>query len=419
MRVTQGMLVRGYNKNLTRNIQNLAESNNRILTGRKFNYVSENTGASARSFSVREQIYKNEIYLDNASQAKGELATAEDNINGMNSLLKTTIERVIEGLSDTKDTVERSILGEDVDKMAEQVLKLANSRYGDKYVFGGSANGKPPFEVGDDGHLMFNGQSVGKDKPFPENIDTYTDIGLGMKTEDKLVAMGKVQPDGVTASGVSEATRGKELKVSFSQSPTAPDTIVVTMENDLGDQIATKEIPADQLDNIEIGGVSIFSKDKFQTTTGDITIPIMQKPVVDPKSAFNPRTSGIDVLGFGTNEKDGFANNIYEVMKEIASTLKTEPFDRDKLNNLLDVAKDRQNGLVISLTNVGTRDKFLDYNISRLESEASTLQKTRKSVEDVNIEEESIFSKMYESSWLITLQLGTKIIPPSIFDYMR
>ncbi|MEG1448526.1 MAG: FgL, flagellar protein, partial [Oscillospiraceae bacterium] len=63
MRVTQGMVIRSYNKNLSRNIKSLADSNERLSTKRKLNRVSDDTAAVAKSFTIREQIYKNEIYL--------------------------------------------------------------------------------------------------------------------------------------------------------------------------------------------------------------------------------------------------------------------------------------------------------------------------------------------------------------------
>lgn len=423
MRVTQGMLIRNYSKNLTRNIKNLADSNERLATKRKFNRVSDDTAASAKSFSIREQLYKNEIYLQNATQAKGELAAAEDNISGINNLLKSTIDRVIEGLSDTKDASQRKILAEDIDKMADQVLTLINNRYSDKFVFGGSANEEPPFKVGEDGHLLFNGQSVLKEKPFPQNIDTYVDIGLGLYTTDKFVAIGNATSQNpadakITISGVSKATSGTKLDVSFAADPADPQNLVATMKDEGGNVIGTGTFPKDVTDHIEIGGVSIFS-DKPFVAGQSIEVPIMEKPVVEPASAFNPRTSGIDVLGYGVDETTGLPNNVYEIMKEMSKCLKEDNLDRDRLNALLEAGHQKQNGVVIALTNVGTKSKFIEYNVDRLTADNATLQKTRSDVEDVKMEEESIFNKVYESSWLITLQLGTKIIPPSIFDYMR
>ncbi|MEG1448525.1 MAG: hypothetical protein RSC41_04255, partial [Oscillospiraceae bacterium] len=353
--------------------------------------------------------------------AQGELSAAEDNIKGINELFKTTIERLTEGNSDTKDHAQRQILAEDIDNMAEQVLKLINGRFTDKYVFGGSSNGQTPFTIGKDGHLQFNGQSVLLDKPFPENIETYIDIGLGMVAKDAFVAMGKPSSTNagatITATGISEGTVAGDYKIEITKDATDPEKLKITMKDVNGNQVGDVSTINKDEKRFSVGGVTIFSDTKL--ADGEtITVPVSKKPVVDPSSAFNPRTSGIDVLGCGMNE-DGFPNNIYEIMKEMSAELKKESPDKQKLSDLLTASKDRQNKLIISLTNVGTKSQFVTYNVDRLKAEESTLQATRSKIEDVNVEQESIFNKVYESNWLITLQLGTKIIPPSIFDYMR
>lgn len=422
MRVTQGMLIRSYNKNLTRNIKTLADSNERLNSKRKFNRVSDDTAAAAKSFTIREQIYKNEIYLENATNAEGELSAAEDNIKGINDLFKTAMERLQEGISDTKDADQRKILAEDIDNMAEQVLKLINSRFSDKHIFGGSSNGQSPFVVGKDGHLEFNGQSVLLDKPFPENIETYVDIGLGLKTKDGYVAMGKPTSTNaaatITSTGITQGTVDGNYTIDITVDAGDPTKLNVVMKDSAGNAVGDPATINKGDKRFTVGGVTIFSDKEF--ADGEkLTVPVSKKPVVDPSSAFNPRTSGIDVIGCGINAKDGFPNNIYEVMKEISSELKKDPKDTEKLSSLLTAAKDRQNNLIMSLTNVGTKTTFVRYNVDRLKAEEATLQKVRSTIEDVNVEEESIYNKVYESNWLITLQLGTKIIPPSIFDFMR
>jgi flagellar hook-associated protein 3 FlgL len=47
------------------------------------------------------------------------------------------------------------------------------------------------------------------------------------------------------------------------------------------------------------------------------------------------------------------------------------------------------------------------------------LKKRQQSLEGVNLETEAVNNKSYESAWMVTLQLGSSIIPPSIFDFMK
>ena len=44
---------------------------------------------------------------------------------------------------------------------------------------------------------------------------------------------------------------------------------------------------------------------------------------------------------------------------------------------------------------------------------------TQKNLEAVSVETEAVNNKSYETAWMVTLQLGSSIIPPSIFDFMK
>lgn len=72
-----------------------------------------------------------------------------------------------------------------------------------------------------------------------------------------------------------------------------------------------------------------------------------------------------------------------------------------------------------TIAEIGTRDSLLERTQDRLEADQINLKKHQNELESVNLEEESINNKSYEMAWMVTLQLGNKIIPASIFDFMR
>ena len=47
------------------------------------------------------------------------------------------------------------------------------------------------------------------------------------------------------------------------------------------------------------------------------------------------------------------------------------------------------------------------------------LKERQKDLEAVDLAGESINNKAYEAAWMVTLQLGSSLIPPSIFDFMK
>ena len=140
---------------------------------------------------------------------------------------------------------------------------------------------------------------------------------------------------------------------------------------------------------------------------------------VDDRSAIKFSTSGVDAFGWGTSNVDGteIPNNIYSFLQSAADSL--EAGDKEVIGKHLEHLDTIEDKLVLEVTDMGTRANFLDKTSERLKDENLYLKETQKAVEGVNLEGETINMKSYEMSWMVSLQIGSKIIPPSIFDFMR
>lgn len=73
----------------------------------------------------------------------------------------------------------------------------------------------------------------------------------------------------------------------------------------------------------------------------------------------------------------------------------------------------------MAISEVGTRQNMVERTKDRLDSGLVHLKESQKNIEAVSLEEESINNKSYMAAWMVTLQLGSNIIPPSVFDFMR
>ena len=326
MRITEGIMTNNYTRNLQTNIKNLSDSNLKLTSQRKFNHVSEDTAAAAKAFSLRRQIDQSEEHIRTVEDAMGELNTAGETIITVSSILKTVYETATRGGGamdqDAMDAVAKSL-----DGLKSEILQTMNGKYGDKYLFSGSANDGQPFTVGADGTLLFNGKPVDDYDPadpdtyFPENKEVYLDIGFGIDGQ----------------AGINAKTG---IKIS---------------------------------------------------------------------------TSGVDVLGYGT--EDGQPNNIYSLIGKMADEFKAG--DKEGALKTLDHLKKKESNISMAISEVGTRQNMVERTKDRLDSGLVHLKESQKNIEAVSLEEESINNKSYMAAWMVTLQLGSNIIPPSVFDFMR
>ena len=159
MRITENMMTAMYNRNLQRNVANLASSNLKLTSQRQYNHVSEDPAAAAKAFTVRDQIARSEEHINTVKNAVGELDTADSNIATINSILETVFEKATRaGGASSQDSLDA--IAEELGGLKEEILQTMNARYGDKFLFSGSANGEAPFTLDADGNLLFNGKAV-------------------------------------------------------------------------------------------------------------------------------------------------------------------------------------------------------------------------------------------------------------------
>lgn len=340
MRVTQNMITRNFLKNLNRNLSNLAASNQRMSSGRRFSNVSDNVSDTSRALKIRKHIKENEQYLVNVREARSELDSAESNLESISEILKTVQEKALRGMSSTTSTEGRTIIAREIDNLNKQLLQFANAQYAERYLFGGTNNQTSPFTVDSNGALLYNTipvDDIQKDdngyfymdgadrKEIPQNEEVYIDVGLGLKI------MGDSNVDKTTA-----------VQVSF---------------------------------------------------------------------------SGIDIFGYGKNA-DGLPNNLYNILRDISSAL-SPTFDSDKLDASFNQLKEQRDRLMIAITDIGTRESFLAKTVDRVEDDLANLNVLHDKLEYIDDPEEATNMQMYQYTWLATLQLGSKLIPQSLMDFIR
>lgn len=126
-------------------------------------------------------------------------------------------------------------------------------------------------------------------------------------------------------------------------------------------------------------------------------------------------TSGAEVLGYGT-DSTGRVNNIYSILDKMENQLRAG--DQTGAIESLENLKDKQSNITTAVSEIGSRQNMLERTTDRLSAELLTLQKRQESLESVKMEEEATEYKTLQNAWEATLQIGSNLILPSIFDFM-
>ncbi|NLM61367.1 MAG: hypothetical protein GX193_04735 [Clostridiales bacterium] len=343
MRITHSSMMRSYISNLRSSISNLAKSNEKLSSMRKYSRASENTSEASRAYVIREQLYKNELYLKNIEDSISALSAAETSLLTINDLIKTVQERSLRGETGTIDEIDRDVIAKEIQNIREQILQSINIKFGTRYLFGSSNNIEAPFSIGTDGKLVYNGTKV---------ADIFRD-----------------------------PVTGKLMSPNPNYDPSDPDSTEYL------------EVPKNKDIYVDIGLGIVVNDDR-----------------IDPKTALKISSSGIDAIGYGED-------NLFDLLTKIENSFRNN--DMSNIDDYLDKLSRHKDNIMLHVTDIGSRVSYMEKSKERIENEIYNLKVKQADIEAIDLEYETINNKSYEMAWMINLQLGSQILPASIFDFLR
>lgn len=138
---------------------------------------------------------------------------------------------------------------------------------------------------------------------------------------------------------------------------------------------------------------------------------------IDSSSAFNTSLPGINVAGFGKDDK-GLTNNIVLLCGEIADVLDAEEMDYEKYRELLGKFDEGRNNVLEKVTVLGTQTEFLTTTKDRLETSKTSLSTQIDNVVNIDMAEAIMNFSWAQYAYNSALKVGNNILTPSFIDFM-
>jgi flagellar hook-associated protein 3 FlgL len=183
------MVNRRFVDRLQTNFARKNESEQRIISQRRFTRASQNPLDAARALRTRRTISEVETYKQNLGTATGIYDVAESNVRQISDILATLHERLIRGATDTYTPEQKRIIAVEVEQLAEQMVSLMNVTVAGRQIFGGVNNTVQPYRIDlDTRTVYYNGVPVNDfsdHTAFPDSRTSYLDVGLGMRWLDE------------------------------------------------------------------------------------------------------------------------------------------------------------------------------------------------------------------------------------------
>jgi len=440
------MVSRNYRRQINNSLAKQNATLERSESGLRFSKLSDDVAAGSRAMHIQEERYQTNQQLENVKDLLAEQKSIDSNLSSMHSILQTIQERVLTGMSEDWGDTAREVIAKEIGEKREQLLQFANAQFGGHTLFGGTNNSTPPFTVSDEGKLLFNGievEGIWKDtsdgkyyynKPVvDENLGTQYSIA-----GQPAVAGSFFSKDGETFTDATGA-------VAFKTNGNGGDETITIGGVQYTDDGAGNYGPYTSSDGLNFtdgaGNTVSFSAPRMETTaevvpnSGDtfadigLGLKISGDQRADPRTAYQVSFSGLTIMGnagddnFNLNPIIGangtqVSGNLYDLLGQIQEAL-SEPMDKKALDDMYTQLVALTDDVGMVRTDLGNRMEYLQLTQTRLEDDITNMTALETDLISSDPAEEAIKMKECEYVWLALMQLGSKVLPASLLDFMH
>ncbi|WP_220980960.1 flagellar hook-associated protein FlgL [Helicobacter pylori] len=204
MRVTFGSKYNQMN-NYQNALQNkINDANTQIASGLKIRYGYQNSGINNQNLKFQYEENTLDQGIDVAQNAYTSTLNTDKALQEFSKTMETFKTKLIQSANDVHSETSRAAIANDLERLREHMMNVANTSIGGEFLFGGSKVDRPPIDS--EGKYHGNGEDlnalISSDNLVPYNISGQ-DLFLGadkdkhklITTNIKLLNQNKLHPD--------------------------------------------------------------------------------------------------------------------------------------------------------------------------------------------------------------------------------
>ena len=453
-----------------------ARAQEQLSSGRRILKPSDDPTGTARSLLLSRRLANVDRYSNSIASGLGALNSAASAVQQGSSLLAEARTLLLQAMNGTLTSVERGAIATEFDLLREQLLEVANSRVGDRYLFSGTRSEQPAFEkVGsgegarvvyrgnDDSQLVRIGQGidVGINVPGSEifgrleysgtSLTGSTGLSAGITADEGLgyetlvLRHDSTDPGALASVGIGLVNGGSDDTLLGSQTLTI-DAAAGTIQLGNGPLLKLPQVDDDDLADFTIeneqGGelhldFSTFSGADFTDTVsgaGSISIDgaafsalSFTETDLELKNEASGAVIHVDATGvLAAGEElvnfDG-AINVFDVMQSIADDLRDgDTLEQDEIvdrlrTRLVEVDRHHEN-VLLSAGVLGSRSQRLSVSEGRAADLRVQLESSLSRTRDADITEVALDLARSEFSLQLAQSSGARLLQSTLLNFI-
>ncbi|TWU11600.1 flagellar hook-associated protein FlgL [Symmachiella macrocystis] len=168
-RIPNGMVASRLNSNIQEQTRMLAQLQEQISSGVRFQFASESPAAAVRTITLQKTLELQAQNQTNVQTSSSLLSASDQGLVTVSDALNQAKGLIVAGIGDSSTQSERDAMALEAASLKTQVLNAANTQFRGRFLFGGTATDSPPF-TSQDTFVRYNGDQF--------NINSYADNNL-------------------------------------------------------------------------------------------------------------------------------------------------------------------------------------------------------------------------------------------------
>jgi flagellar hook-associated protein 3 FlgL len=145
-RMSTGQMTRNFLADLEGNYRSLADSQRQVSTGKRILTPSDDPVGIAIALGLRRDQRAGEAWGRNIDDSLTWMNTTDRALGQALEVAQRARELAVQGGNGTLSAESRALIAAEVDSLKSQFVEIGNSSIGGRYIFGGTATDRPPFD---------------------------------------------------------------------------------------------------------------------------------------------------------------------------------------------------------------------------------------------------------------------------------
>lgn len=438
MRVTNSMMVNRMMMNMNKNLTKMDKMYEDYATGKKIHRPSDNPVLVARSLKIHTDIAENEQFKKNINDASSILDKTETSLNELNSVLLRVRDLTTQASNGVLTKEDTKNIQAEVKQLKEQITKISNDTYVGRHIYSGYKTDKPymkengSYNLTLDKEIRSDNLNISDTNKIEIKVpNTKLEFNItGLTKSDDTKYTGKYEIDlneetydGTTGKTIDDLVKDIEGKLngmtdaSSTNKPSPFGNFRVTVENN---QIVIKnpEIKDNQKFAMK------FDDSNLQKQLGFEKLNISEsnekvKYHVGISADLDINVRGDQVFGAVLDtDDDGISDKtLMDTMNDFINQL--EKGDTDKISGILDEIDGHRENVSRLKSEIEPRTNTAETIKNRIEQTEINFTKLLSETEDTDMAEVSMQFMAMQSIYQASLNVGAKIIQPTLVDFVR